>query len=83
MDVAAITVVSLKNTLLVLSPGEIKINDYQLFSNLSSLLYCRGMCLFIIDGLNAILFQFNSLTTDGIESMWMKICNLNFSVCFL
>ena len=80
VDVAAITEVSPKNTLSVLTPDEIKIDDYQLFSNLNSPLCHQGVCLYIRDGLNVSLIQFNSLNTDGIESVWIKLHNQRTSI---
>ena len=86
IDVAAITEVSPKNTLSVLSPNEIKINNYQLFSKLNSPLCQRGVCSYIRDELKVNLIQFNSQTTDGIESVWIKKTqsnNLNCIGCCL
>ena len=80
VDALAITEVSPRNTLSVLYPDEIKINGYQLFSNLNSPLCHRGVCFYIRDGLQVSLIQFNSLTTDGIKSVWIKIHNQTISV---
>ena len=80
VEVAAITEVSLKHTLSVLSPDEIKINGYPLFSNLNSPLCHRGVCLYIRERLKITFIQFNSLTSDGIESVWIKLQNQTISI---
>ena len=51
MEVAAITEVLQKNTMSVISPDEIKIDGYQLFSNLNPKLCHRGVCLYVRNGL--------------------------------